>query len=68
MGGDHVNASVTFDLHLGYTFDTNQWIASSNQITFTIKDLFNQAPPYFNSTSGYDPYIETFLGEPSRLV
>jgi iron complex outermembrane receptor protein len=67
VGGDHVDANVTFDLHFGYSFETNQWIASSNQISFTVKDLFNQAPSYFNSTTGYDAYAANILGRTFTL-
>jgi iron complex outermembrane receptor protein len=62
VGGDHVNANLTMDLHFGYTFTSDVLVSSENRISFTIKNALGSAPPYFNSSTGYDPYVANIVG------
>ena len=60
QGGDHVNANVTFDLHLGYRFDGG--ILGDDEISLIVQNLTNQQPPYFNSANGYDNLVANPIG------
>jgi iron complex outermembrane receptor protein len=64
-GGDHVNAYVQFDAHVGYTFNT-EW-TGSDVIGLTIKNLTNETPPYWNSSQGYDATTANPLGRTYTL-
>ncbi len=67
-GGDPVDAWTTFDLHLGYTFDTG-YLGADN-ISLTVRNLLNAAPPYFNGSAGsnsggavgFDAYVSNPIG------
>jgi iron complex outermembrane receptor protein len=65
-GGDHVAASVTFDMHLGYDFDSG-YLGNDN-VSLTVRNMFNTYPPYFNGTQGsngtfgFDSYVSNPIG------
>jgi iron complex outermembrane receptor protein len=65
-GGDPVGAWTTVDLHLGYTFDTG-YLGSDN-VSLTVRNLFNTYPPFFNGTQGsngtygFDAYVSNPIG------
>ena len=59
-GGDHTRANVTVDLNLSYTFETG-W-TGEDQISVTARNLFNQAPPFYNSAGGWDTWVASPLG------
>jgi iron complex outermembrane receptor protein len=59
-GGDHVNANVTFDVNLAYTFSTN-W-SGEDQVSLNIRNLFDKDPPFYNSTNGYDSWVANPFG------
>jgi iron complex outermembrane receptor protein len=59
-GGDHVDANVTVDLNLSYTFDT-PW-TGEDQINVTARNLFNQSAPFYNSAGGWDTWVASPLG------
>jgi iron complex outermembrane receptor protein len=65
LGGDHVKANTTFDLHLGYTF--NGGMFGEDEVSLTVRDLFNQYPPYYNSSSGYDSFVGNIIGRQFTL-
>ena len=48
-GGDPVDAWTTLDIHLGYTFDTGFWAATT--VAHGQKPA-QQFPPFFNGTAG----------------
>ena len=60
QGGDHVNANVTFDMHVGYTFDGG--LLGGDEISLIVQNLTNERPPYFNSTNGYDNLVANPIG------
>jgi iron complex outermembrane receptor protein len=60
VGGDHVKANVTFDLHLGY--DMTDLLPGQQQFTLVVSNLFDKTPPYFNSSSGYDNTVANPIG------
>lgn len=64
-GGDHVNANVTFDLHLAYDF--NGGILGDDQISLTMRNIFNKNPPFYNSATGYDTYVGSVLGRVTTI-
>jgi iron complex outermembrane recepter protein len=59
-GGDHTSANVTVDLNLSYSFET-AW-TGEDQISVTARNLFNQAPPFYNSAGGWDTWVASPLG------
>ncbi len=59
-GGDHVDATALWDLHLGYTFSGSRFEGS--QVFLDITNLFNSNPAFYNSTNGYDSYAGNVLG------
>ena len=61
-GGDHVNANVTFDFVAGYGFDDG--FLGNDQLTVVAKNVTDKAPPYFNSTVGYDGLVASVIHRP----
>ena len=59
-GGDHVNANITFDANFAYTFATS-W-TGEDQVTLNVRNLFDKAPPFYNSSVGYDSWVANPLG------
>ena len=59
-GGDHVSANITVDLNLSYSFET-PW-TGADQISLTARNLFNQSPPFYNSSGGWDTWVANPLG------
>jgi hypothetical protein len=54
-GGDIVKANVTFDLYLGYSLDTPVFgLMSNDEISLTVRNIFDQKPPYVNTSSPID--------------
>jgi iron complex outermembrane recepter protein len=71
VGGDHVNANVTFDMHASYNFQTG-WL-TGDQVFFDMKNVFDTAPPFYNyavpSNVNSSNGINTFVSNPiGRLV
>jgi iron complex outermembrane receptor protein len=66
VGGDHVNANVTFDLHAAYNFQDG-WL-NGDQIFFDMKNIFDTEPPFYNyavpSNSNSTQGINTFVSNP----
>ena len=69
MGGDPVGSNVTFDLYLGYSFQTPY--LGNDLFQVTIRNLLNTYPPYFNGsdlagggfyTYGYDSFVGSPIG------
>jgi iron complex outermembrane receptor protein len=50
VGGDRVAPSYSFDIHLGYDFDSG-YLGNDN-VSLTVRNMFNTYPPYFNGTQG----------------
>jgi len=65
-GGDPVDAWTTIDLHLGYTFDSG--VLGNDNVSLTVRNLFNDYPPFFNGTQGsngtfgFDSYVSNPIG------
>jgi iron complex outermembrane receptor protein len=59
-GGDHVHGQAIFDLHLGYSFDGSY--LGKDQVSLTVRNLFDTYPVYFNSASGYQNYVSSPIG------
>lgn len=65
-GGDPVDAWTTVDLHLGYEFDSG--VLGNDNISLTVRNLFNTYPPFFNGTQGsngtfgFDSYVSNPIG------
>jgi iron complex outermembrane recepter protein len=71
LGGDPVKSFVTFDLHLGYTFETPY--LGSDLLSITVRNLLNTYPPYFNGADGnnasYQVGYDSFVASPiGRIV
>ena len=64
-GGDKVKANTTFDLTLGYTFQPTFF--EEAQVQLRVRNVFDKYPPYFNSSTGYDPYVGNILGRTIAL-
>ena len=52
VGQTKVSAFKTVDLFLGYQLPDHGW-TSHSMLTLNIDNVLDQAPPYFNSTTGY---------------
>jgi outer membrane receptor protein involved in Fe transport len=71
VGGDHVNANITFDVHAAYNFP--EGLLSGDQVYLDIKNIFDKAPPFYNyavpSNANSSNGINTFVSNPiGRLV
>ncbi len=66
VGGDHVNANVTFDFHAAYNFQQG-WL-NGDQIYIDMKNIFDKEPPFYNYAvpSNVDSRqgINTFVSNP----
>jgi iron complex outermembrane receptor protein len=68
VGGDHVNANITFDLHAAYNFPGG--LLSGDQIYVDVKNIFNRQPPFYNyavpsnsnSTNGMNTFVSNPIG------
>ena len=63
-GGQPVVAYTTFDIHAAYNFGTSGVLANS-EIDLTGTNIFNKAPPFFNTAIGYDTFNANPIG---RLI
>jgi hypothetical protein len=65
-GGDPVDAWTTVDLHIGYNFDSG--FLGNDNVSLTVRNLFNDYPPFFNGTQGsngtfgFDAYVSNPIG------
>jgi iron complex outermembrane receptor protein len=71
VGGDHVNANVTFDLHGSYNFQDG--FLNGDQLFIDVKNVFDKEPPFYNyavpSNTNSSNGINTFVSNPiGRLV
>lgn len=55
-GGDRVRANTTFDLHASYK------VLEDSEVYVDVNNIFDRAPPFFNTAQGYDPYGANPLG------
>jgi outer membrane receptor protein involved in Fe transport len=62
-GGDRVSPNTTFDLNL--TYDFRDGYVGDNEVSFTVRNLFDARPPYDSSTAGYNAGIASPVG---RLI
>ena len=54
-GGDKVKANIQFDLNLSYKL--NEGIFDDTTLSINVRNLFDKAPPFYNSAAGYDSYV-----------
>jgi len=64
-GGDKVNSSTLIDLHAAYEFSLDEPLLGTDEVYLDVKNLFDRAPPFYNSTNGYNNYNWNPIG---RLV
>ena len=70
-GGDPVGASTTFDIHVGYDFETGY--TGSDNVSLTVRNILNTYPPFFNGTQGsngtfgFDSYASNPIGRVIEL-
>ena len=60
-GGDYVKSWTTFDLHASWDF-SHEGPLGDSQVYVDVNNLFNVAPPFFNTSSGYDSFGANPLG------
>jgi iron complex outermembrane receptor protein len=60
-GGDIVKSWTTFDGHAGYKFSKGGVLGDS-EIYVDVNNMFDKAPPFTNTSSGYDPFGSNPLG------
>ena len=60
-GGDYVKSWTTFDLHAAWDF-SHGGIMGESQVYIDVNNVFNQSPPFFNNSNGYDPFGSNPLG------
>jgi len=60
-GGDYVHSWTTVDLHASWDF-AHGGLLGESQVYVDVNNLFNEAPPFFNNTNGYDPFGANPLG------
>jgi outer membrane receptor protein involved in Fe transport len=71
VGGDHVEANITFDVHGAYNFPDG--MLAGDQIYLDVKNVFNRQPPFYNYAVPSNSYstngINTFVSNPiGRLI
>jgi iron complex outermembrane receptor protein len=71
VGGDHVEANITFDVHGAYNFPDG--MLAGDQIYLDVKNVFNRQPPFYNYAVPSNTYstngINTFVSNPiGRLI
>jgi iron complex outermembrane receptor protein len=62
-GGDRVSPNTTFDLNL--TYDFMDGFVGNDQLSLTMKNMFDKRPPYDSSAAGYNATIASPVG---RLI
>jgi iron complex outermembrane receptor protein len=60
-GGDYVRSWTTFDLHAAWDF-SHEGLLGDSQVYVDVNNVFNQAPPFFNNSNGYDSFGSNPLG------
>lgn len=50
-GGDKVDSQVTFDLNVSYAFENG--FLEGSRLSLAVTNIFDKAPPFYNSGSGY---------------
>lgn len=60
-GGDAVKSWTTFDLHASYDF-SHDGLLGESQVYVDVNNVFNTAPPFFNTANGYDTFGANPLG------
>ncbi|HVZ27023.1 MAG TPA: hypothetical protein VG798_00060, partial [Rhizomicrobium sp.] len=60
-GGDYVHSWTTFDLHASWDF-SHEGMLGDSQLYVDVNNIFNEAPPFFNNSQGYDPFGANPLG------
>jgi iron complex outermembrane receptor protein len=60
-GGDVVHSWTTVDLHGSWSF-SHEGLLGDSQVYVDVNNLFNEAPPFFNNSNGYDPFGANPLG------
>jgi len=64
-GGQSIPSYTTLDAHLGYHFGYSAGALANAEIDLDAVNLFNRAPPFFNTALGYDVFNANPIG---RLV
>jgi iron complex outermembrane receptor protein len=59
-GGDRVSPNTTFDLNL--TYDFKDGYVGDDQFSVTIRNMFDERPPYDSSNAGYNAVIASPVG------
>jgi len=62
---ENIGSWTTFDLHLGYDFQSDSKVLHGLGISIDASNLFDKNPPFVNIQGGYDPGEASALG---RLV
>jgi iron complex outermembrane receptor protein len=62
-GGDRVSPNTTFDLNL--TYDFQDGYVGDDQLSLTMRNIFDKRPPYDSSAAGYNAGIASPVG---RLI
>ena len=60
-GGDRVPAGNTFDIHGAYDFP-GDGVVKGLQVYVDIQNMFDKAPPFYNSANGYDSFSGNPIG------
>jgi iron complex outermembrane receptor protein len=60
-GGDYVKSWTTFDLHGSWNF-SHEGMLGDSEVYIDANNIFNEAPPFFNNSSGYDSFGANPLG------
>jgi iron complex outermembrane recepter protein len=64
-GGDHVNSSETFDMHLAYNIPDG--FLGGDQVFVNGQNIFDTKPPFYSSAMGYDDYAGSLIGRVMSL-
>jgi iron complex outermembrane receptor protein len=59
-GGQTIPAYTTFDAHLAYSIGDGPW--ANTEIDLDGSNIFNKAPPFFNTALGYDNFNANPIG------
>jgi iron complex outermembrane receptor protein len=65
-GGDYVHSWTTIDLHASWDF-SHEGLLGNSQVYIDVNNVFNEAPPFFNSSNGYDAFGSNPLGRVMSL-
>lgn len=60
-GGDKVKANAIFDANIGYDLAVPM-LAEPLELSLSVRNIFDDVPPFYNSSQGYDTFMANPFG------